>query len=97
MNIVHPNPTVDNPNRAIVVSDIHPGQDDVIATFTVKIGSVLVRRVQLRRGRNDAVYINYPSYKNEFGRWVHLVEIITPSLEEGVNEAIYAAVSEVMR
>lgn len=85
------------PYRSIVVSDIQPGKDDTIATFTVKIGSVIVRKVSLRRGRNDSIYVNYPSFKNEHGRWVHLVEIVSPSLEAAVNQEIHKAVSEVVR
>jgi hypothetical protein len=85
----------DTPYKSIQVTEIQPGQDDTVATFTVKIGSVLVRRVSLRRGRGDSIFVNWPSFKNEHGRWVHLVEIVSPSLEAAVREEIHRACSEV--
>ena len=85
------------PYKSIAVSEIQPGQGDTIASFTLKIGSVVVRKVSLRRGRSNTTYVNYPSHKNEEGRWVHLVEIISPALECAVREEIYRAVGEVTR
>jgi hypothetical protein len=85
------------PYKSIAVTEIAPGDGDTIATFTVKIGSVLVRKVSLRRGRNDSIFVNYPSYKNEHGRWVSFVEVTSPALEVAVREEIHKACSEVAR
>ena len=85
------------PYRSIAVTNITPGQEDVVATFDVKIGGVVVRQVSLRRGRNNSTYVNYPNYKNDDGKWVHLVEIISPALESAVCQEIYRAVGEVAR
>jgi hypothetical protein len=83
--------------RTIAVTNIVVGQDDTVATFDLKIGGVLVRRCSLRCGRGNATYINYPSQKDDSGRWVHLFEIVSPSLESAVRQAIHAAVAEVVR
>lgn len=85
------------PYRAIIVTNIQPGNDDEIASFDVKIGGVLVRRVSLRKGRNDSTYVNFPSHKNEHGRWVHVVEITSPALDVAVRQEIVRAVSEAVR
>jgi len=89
--------TPTTPYRSITVTDIQPGAGDCIASFTLKVGSVLVRKVTLRRGRNNSTYINFPSFKNDHGRWLHFVEIISPALEAAVRQEIYRAVGEVVR
>lgn len=85
------------PYRSIAIFDIQPGQDDIVATFSVKIGGITVRKVSLRRGRNDSTYINFPAFKNEHGRWAPVVEILSPALEAAVRQEIYQAVGEVVR
>lgn len=85
------------PYRAITVTGVQPGEGDTIATFNVKVGSVIVRKVTLRRGRGNSTYVNYPATKDEYGRWVHLVEIVSPALEAAVRAEIYRAVGEVVR
>jgi hypothetical protein len=83
------------PYQAIAVSDIQRGKGAVIATFTLKIGGIFVRNVTLRRSRRGATYLNFPSYRNEHGRWVHLVEIRSQKLEDFIQQAAHKAISEV--
>lgn len=85
------------PYKSIAVTNIQPGQGDEIASFDVKIGSVLVRKVTLRRGRGNSVYTNFPRFRNEHGRWMPCVEITSPALEAAVRDEIHRAVSEVVR
>lgn len=89
--------TTSTPYRSIVVSNVKMGEGDVIATMDVKIGSVIVRNVSLRRGRGNSTHVNYPAFKNEDGRWVHLVEIVSPALESAVNAEIFKAASGATR
>lgn len=85
------------PYKSITASNVQPGQGDVIATLDLKVGSILIRRVSVRRGRGDATFVNYPSRKNKHGKWLPLVEILSPALETAVREEIYRAVGEVVR
>lgn len=87
----------ETPYRSVTISDIVPGQDDVVATFSVRIGGVLIRRASLRKGRGNATFVNYPSVKTESGKWIHLFEIVSPSLEAHVTKTIHQAISEATR
>lgn len=95
MNSILPqNPVV---NKTIQVTNIRLGQGDIIATLDVRVGGIFIRNVSLRRGRGDTIYVNYPSFRNEHGRWVHSIEITSPQLEAYLREEIFRAVTEAVR
>jgi DNA-binding cell septation regulator SpoVG len=80
----------------VEVSDIERCEGDIIASFSLRIGGILIRQCSLRQGRGS-VYLNFPSRKDEQGRWIHLVEVITPTLENFLQDIIHKAVAEVVR
>lgn len=97
MNIVAENPIYDKTYRSIAVTNVRLGQGDTVATLDLKVGGVFIRRVHLRRGRGGSVYLNFPSFKNEHGRWLSFVEITSQPLADAINHAVMAAVAEVER
>lgn len=87
----------DTPYKSVVVSDIVPGDADTIATFSLRIGGIKINRATLRQGRNHSVFLNFGSFKNRHGRWVDLIEIVSPALEAHVRQTVERAVSEAVR
>jgi hypothetical protein len=85
---------VEQPFRVIGVSDIVRGDGDTLASFTLRIGGIRIRHCRLRQGRGGATYLNFPSTKDEDGRWVHLVEVVSPTLERFLQATIHKAVAE---
>lgn len=85
------------PYSTVEITEVERGKDDEIATFTVRIGGIKIRRVSLRQGRNNSVFLNYPSFQNKHGRWTHYIEIVSPSLDAFVRQQVERAVGEVVR
>jgi hypothetical protein len=82
--------------QAIAVTNLQPGSGSVIARCDLKLGGIFVRNVTLRRGRNNSTFLNFPSYRNKEGKWIHLVELVSPALTDFVTTAIHRAISEAL-
>lgn len=82
-----------DPRSTVRVLSSVKGEGPLIATVDVKVGGLLIRRVKVRRGRNNFTYVDFPSVRdNETGKWIHYIEFSSKALEEFVRANILQAV-----
>lgn len=71
-------------HKVIEISAIVRGEGATIARFTVKVGAIQIAGVELRRGRGNATYVNYPGN-------IKISQTMADFLESRINAEVSAA------